>query len=106
MKRVISLLTRVSGQRVVGRGPAGQAKALRGLATGASTTRTLGWFDLGTELRADDAEQHDGGGLFATLLVGVGDFLGVGWKTGQAAWWGEEREKDKVWSHCRSCVPH
>lgn len=104
MKRAVSLLTRVPGQRVVGRRSAGQTKALRGLATGASSARTLGWFDLGTKLGADHAEQHDSGGLFAALLVRVGDFLGVGWETGQAAWGGVEKKRSKGFGHTMPAV--
>lgn len=95
MKRALWLLTRVSRQRVVGRRPAGQSEALRSLAAGASPARPLRRFDLGAELGPDDPEQHDGGGLLATLLVRVGDFLGVGRQVGQAAWW-RERGKGLV----------
>lgn len=107
VKRAIWLLTRVSRQRVVGRRPAGQSEALRSLAAGASPARPLRRFDLGAELGPDDPEQHDGGGLLATLLVRVGDFLGVGRQVGQAAWWNKHRERGgKGWSHRQSCVTH
>lgn len=102
MKRVIWLLTRVSRQRVVGRRPAGQSKALWSLAAGASPARALRRFDLGAELGPDDPEQHDGGGLLATLLIRVGDFLGVGRKVGQAAWWNKHRERDRVGNTARA----
>lgn len=77
------LLTRVPGQGVVG-SPGGEAEALGDLAGAAGPAQQLGGLDLSSELGADDAQQHDGRGLLAPLLVRRGHLLGLG-EPGQAA---------------------
>lgn len=89
---LMTVLTCVSGQWIVG-SSAGQSKALWRLSAGSGPHRTLRRFDLGAKLGPNDPQQHDGGGLFAALLVRVGDLLGVWWKVGETAWWKRQEEE-------------
>ena len=82
---VSGVLTGVPGQRVVGGSPAGRSEALGRLPAHPRSAGALGWLDLGAKLRPYHPQQHDGGGLLAPLLVGVGDLLGVGRQVGQTA---------------------
>lgn len=78
------VLTGVPGQGVVG-ARTGEAEALGDLAGAAGPAQQLGRLDLGPELGTDDAQQHDGRGLLAPLLVRRAHLLGLG-EPGQAAW--------------------
>lgn len=88
------VLTGVPGQGIVGPS-AGEAEALGDLAGAAGPRQQLGRLDLRAELGADDAQQHDGRGLLAPLLVGRGHLLGLG-EPGQAAW-STERCTEERW---------
>lgn len=70
------------GQGIVG-SPRGEAEPLGDLAGASGPAQQLGGFDLGAELGADDAQQHDGRGLLAPLLVGRGRFFGLGEACGE-----------------------
>lgn len=95
------VLTGVPGQGIVGPS-AGEAKALGDLAGAAWPRQQLGWLDLSAELGADDAQQHDGRGLLAPLLVGCGHLLGLG-EPGQAAWSRERCTEERWMLYCKRC---
>ena len=82
----VLVLTGVSSQRVVGGASAGRSKALGCLSSHPRPTGALRWLNLCAKLCPYHPKQHDGGGLLASLLVGVGDLLGVGRQVGQTAY--------------------
>lgn len=82
----LSVLTCVSRQRVVRGASTGGSEAFGRLSSSSGSAWAFRRFDFSAEFGSNDSQQDDGGGLLPTLLIGVGDLLGIRGKVGQTAW--------------------